>query len=68
MDFYHKTKEMSRRDHSFELVVNHLIKQTNGSALPDIQGIPTESDRAGVLPFYKEYCPLKIRHIACFEI
>ena len=43
---------MSRRDDSFELGVNYLIKQTNGFALPDIQGIPTENERAGVLPFY----------------
>ena len=47
-------EEMSRRDDSFELDVNHLIKQTNGFAfnLPDIQGIPTENKRAGVLSFY----------------
>ena len=50
--FSHKMEEMSRRDDSFELGVNHLIKQTNGFALPDIQGIPTENERAGVLSFY----------------
>ena len=50
--FSHKMEEMSRCDHSFELGVNHLIKQTNGFVLPDFQGIPTENERAGVLPFY----------------
>ena len=49
---FHKMEDLSRRDHSFELGVNYLIKQTNGFALPDIQGIPTENERAGVLPFY----------------
>ena len=51
-EFSHKMEEMSQRDQSFELGVNYLIKQTNGFALPDIQGIPTENERAGVLPFY----------------
>ena len=50
--FSHKMEEMSRRDDNFELGVNHLIKEPNGFALPDIQGIPTENERAGVLPFY----------------
>ena len=51
-EFFHKMEEMSQRDQSFELGVNYLIKQTNGFALPDIQGIPTENERAGVLPFF----------------
>ena len=63
-----KMEEMSRRDHSFELGVNYLIKETNGFALPDIQGIPSENELAGVLPFCLNYCPLKIHHIACFGI
>ena len=48
--FAHRMEEMFGRDHSFELGVNYLIKQTNGFALPDIQGIPTENERSGVLP------------------
>ena len=48
--FSHKIEEIPRRDHSFELGVNYLIKQTN--ALPDILGIPTANERAGVQPFY----------------
>ena len=48
----HKIEGMSRCDHSFESDENHLIKQTNGFACSDIQGIPTENERAGVLPFY----------------
>ena len=47
-----KMEEMSRREHSFEMGVNHLNKQTNGFALPDIQDIPTGNERAGVLPLY----------------
>ena len=50
--FSHKMEDLSRRDHSFELGVDYLIKQTNKFALPDIQGIPTENERAGVLTFY----------------
>ena len=49
--FSHEMEEMSQRDHSFELGVNYLIKQTNGFALPDIHGIP-KIERVGVLPFY----------------
>ena len=51
-EFSHKMEDLSRRDHSFKLGVNYLIKQTNTFALPDIQGIPTENERAGVRPFY----------------